>query len=164
MNNETTVKCINDTTIDETTYLGSNTNVLWIYGVELIKNLNVMYRLIISSPAYYCEDDIVTEQFEVEVYHRDLFIPSGFSPNEDGVNDTWRIRGIEGYPNNYIRIFNMWGNRVYHKHGYRNEWRGENQLQHYYGGGKLPESTYFYLVDLGDGSKPLTGFVYIKTD
>ena len=155
---------INDTTIDETTYLGSNTNVLWIYGVELIKDLNVMYRLIISSPAYYCEDDIITEQFEVEVYHKDLFIPSGFSPNGDGVNDTWRIRGIEGYPNNYIRIFNMWGNRVYHKHGYRNEWRGENQLQLYYGDGKLPESTYFYLVDLGDGSKPLTGFVYIKTD
>ena len=153
---------INDTTIDETTYLGSNTNVLWIYGVELIKDLNVMYRLIISSPAYYCEDDIITEQFEVEVYHKDLFIPSGFSPNGDGVNDTWRIRGIEGYPNNYIRIFNMWGNRVYHKHGYRNEWRGENQLQLYYGDGKLPESTYFYLVDLGDGSKPLTGFVYIK--
>ena len=56
---------ISDTTIDETTYLGSNTNVLWIYGVELIKDLNVMYRLIISSPAYYCEDDIITEQFEV---------------------------------------------------------------------------------------------------
>jgi len=155
---------ISDSTIDETTYLGSNTNVLWIYGVELIKDLNVMYRLIISSPAYYCEDDIITEQFEVEVYHKDLFIPSGFSPNGDGVNDTWRIRGIEGYPNNYIRIFNMWGNRVYHKHGYRNEWRGQNQLQLYYGDGKLPESTYFYLVDLGDGSKPLTGFVYIKTD
>ena len=155
---------ISDTTIDETTYLGSNTNVLWIYGVELIKDLNVMYRLIISSPAYYCEDDIATEQFEVEVYHRDLFIPSGFSPNGDGVNDTWRIRGIEGYPNNYIRIFNMWGNRVYHKRGYRNEWRGENQLQLYYGDGKLPESTYFYLVDLGDGLKPLTGFVYIKRD
>ena len=115
---------------------------------------------------------VKTDQNCVDTAYQDIFVksaynnyvPNAFSPNGDGVNDTWRIRGIEGYPNNYIRIFNMWGNRVYHKHGYRNEWRGENQLQLYYGDGKLPESTYFYLVDLGDGSKPLTGFVYIKRD
>ena len=159
---------LSDTLIDNTIYSGSNTNTLNIYGIVLndnqIENLEVLYRLIISSPSYYCEDDIFTQPYEVEVFHRDLHIPSGFSPNADGINDYWRIRGIEGYPNNKVKIFNIWGTRVYEKKGYRNEWDGKNQVWFYYGDGMLPESTYYYMINLGDGSKPLKGFVYIKRE
>jgi len=53
---------------------------------------------------------------------------------------------------------------VYEKKGYRNDWDGKNQVWFYYGDGMLPESTYYYMINLGDGSKPLKGFVYIKRE
>ena len=63
-----------------------------------------------------------------------------------------------------LRVYNRWNNRVFEKRGYKNSWDGRNQMQIYFGDGELPESTYFYVLDLGDSSKPLTGFVYIKRE
>ena len=151
-----------------TSYSGSKTNLLKISGVNFDKNqldnIFLSYRLIISSPSYLCEDDILTSPFEVEVYHKDLHIPNGFSPNNDGVNDTWVIRGLEQYPNHKIRIYNRWNNRVFEKRKYNNDWEGTNQMKIFFGDGALPEGTYFYILDLGDDTKPLTGFVFIKRD
>ena len=102
---------LSDTVIGLSSYSGSNTNTLRISGVNFddnqLENIFLSYRLIISSPAYLCEDDILTSPFEIEVYHKDLHIPSGFSPNNDGINDTWIIRGLEEYPNHKIKVFNV---------------------------------------------------------
>jgi len=159
---------LNDTIMYGAQYLGTNTNKLQILGVEFeagqIDNMHLYYRLVISSPSYYCEDDIYTDAFELEIYHKDLHIPNAFSPNSDGINDYWVIRGIEGYPKNKVRIYNRWNNRVFEKKGYDNDWDGTNQMQIYFGDGRLPEGTYFYILDLGDGKKPFTGFVYIKRE
>ena len=161
-------KNLEDTLVDGSYYQGSKTNKLNIFSAEFdpnqIENIHMFYRLIISSPAYLCEDDIITEAFEIEFYHKDLHIPNGFSPNNDGINDIWIIRGIEAYPKNKVRVYNRWNNRVYEKKGYSNDWDGTNQMQLYFGDGRLPEGTYFYIFDLGDGSKPLTGFVFIKRE
>ena len=161
-------KDLKDTIIGGSFYKGSKTNKLNILSAEFdsnqIDNIHMFYRLIISSPAYLCEDDIITEAFEIEFYHKDLHIPNGFSPNNDGINDIWVIRGIEAYPKNKVRVYNRWNNRVYEKKGYSNDWNGTNQMQLYFGDGRLPEGTYFYIFDLGDGSKPLTGFVFIKRE
>jgi len=161
-------KDLEDTIVDGSYYQGSKTNKLNIISAEFdqnqIENIHMFYRLIISSPAYLCEDDIITEAFEIEFYHKDLHIPNGFSPNNDGINDIWIIRGIEAYPKNKVRVYNRWNNRVYEKKGYSNDWDGTNQMQLYFGDGRLPEGTYFYIFDLGDGSKPLTGFVFIKRE
>ena len=78
---------IENSTYNDVTYLGFNTNNLMVMGVEFdpnqIDNIHLFYRLVISSPAYYCEDDVFTQPFEIEIYHKDLHIPSGFSPNND---------------------------------------------------------------------------------
>ena len=161
-------KNVSDTLKGLTSYSGSNTNLLKISGVNFDKNqldnIFLSYRLIISSPSYLCEDDILTSPFEVEVYHKDLHIPNGFSPNNDGVNDTWVIRGLEQYPNHKIRIYNRWNNRVFERRKYNNDWDGTNQMKIFFGDGALPKGTYFYILDLGDDTKPLTGFIFIKRD
>jgi gliding motility-associated-like protein/uncharacterized repeat protein (TIGR01451 family) len=91
-----------------------------------------------------------------------LEIPEAFSPNGDSYNEEFKIQGIENYPNNTLLIFNRWGNKVYEKAGYMNEWKGENTNNFSVGNGTLPEGTYFYVLDLGDGSGKYTGYVYLK--
>lgn len=159
---------LSDTVIGMSSYSGSNTNILRVSGVKFdenqLENIFLSYRLIISSPAYLCEDDILTSPFEIEIYHKDLHIPSGFSPNNDGINDMWVIRGLEEYPNHKIKVFNVWNTRVFESENYQNDWAGINQTQIYFGDGRLPEGTYYYIFDLGNGKKPLKGFVFIKRD
>ena len=91
-----------------------------------------------------------------------LFIPEGFSPNGDGVNDLFVIRGLNDYPLNKIRILNRWGNLVYEKETYDNTWDGTSNQGISYGGDQLPEGTYFYILDTGDGQKAKTGFIYLN--
>jgi len=159
---------VSDTVVGLTSYSGSNTNQLQISGVNFdqnqLDNIFLSYRLIISSPSYLCEDDILTSPFEVEVYHKDLHIPNGFSPNNDRINDTWVIRGLEQYPNHKIRIYNVWNTKIFESRNYKNDWDGTNQTQIYFGDGRLPEGTYYYIFDLGNNTKPLKGFVFIKRD
>jgi len=69
---------------------------------------------------------------------------------------------LETYPNNVLRIFNRWGNIVYQMKGYDNTWDGKNGGKGLHIGVDLPDGTYYYILDLGDGSKPQTSFVVIK--
>lgn len=89
----------------------------------------------------------------------------GVSPNGDGENDFWYIEGIEGYPNNHVKIFNRWGNLVFERMGYDNEevtWFGQAEGALVLVGSDVPDGTYFYLIDLNDGADPLSGFVVMK--
>ena len=46
---------------------------------------------------------------------------SSITPNNDGVNDTWNIQGIEGFPDNHVVIYNRWGDVVFDEMGYDND-------------------------------------------
>jgi gliding motility-associated-like protein len=91
-------------------------------------------------------------------------IPDGFSPNGDGANDKFVIPGIEAYKNNSVKIFNRWGNIVFETIGYQNQWDGTTNKA--FGllesDGRVPDGTYFYIIDLGDGSTPRSGNIYIN--
>ncbi|MDQ3108687.1 MAG: gliding motility-associated C-terminal domain-containing protein [Bacteroidota bacterium] len=94
-----------------------------------------------------------------------LVIPQGFSPNGDGINDYFEIKGISAYPDNHVTIFNRWGNLVYEAAAYDNgsvKWDGTNAGSLSTGNGPLPEGTYFYIIDLGDGSAVRSGYVFIN--
>ena len=91
-----------------------------------------------------------------------LNIPEGFSPNGDGVNDVFVIRGMENYPNNTFVIFNRWGDKVYEANPYLNNWDGKSTTGLRVGGNELPIGTYFYVLDLGDGSKAIKGTIYLN--
>jgi gliding motility-associated-like protein len=85
----------------------------------------------------------------------DIFIPTGFSPNSDNENDTWEVTGLEKYPNAIINVFNRWGQLLFDG-GYGNSvWSGVYQ------GEILPTADYYYIVDLGNGTK-FNGVVTLK--
>ncbi len=90
-----------------------------------------------------------------------LTIPDAFSPNGDGVNDTFVIRNLESYPENSFQVFNRWGNKILDRNPYNNDWDGTSQFGAVFGE-QLPESTYYYVLDLGDGSETYTGFIYLR--
>ena len=93
-----------------------------------------------------------------------LLVYEGFSPDNDGTNDVWRIRGIENYPNNHVRIFNRWGNLVFEMAGYDNypekAWSSYSTAGLV--AGDVPDGTYFYLIDLGNGQPPRSGYVIVN--
>lgn len=85
------------------------------------------------------------------------FIPSGFSPNGDGVNDVFFVEAIDRFPMNSLVVFNRWGEEVFQKDNYQNDWDGSGKT-----GGALPDANYFYILDLGDGSAPRRGTILIN--
>ena len=90
-------------------------------------------------------------------------IYDGVSPNGDGLNDYWRIDGIEESPNSLVRVFDRFNNLVYETQAYSNEnnsWQG--QSNHGMVQGTLPEGTYFYTIDLGNGEPVMSGYVVLK--
>ena len=92
-----------------------------------------------------------------------LSIYNEFSPNDDGVNDVFYIDCLANFPNNKLEVYNRWGNIVYSKKGYDNTFKGlSNGRAVLYKEEKLPVGTYYYVLDLGDGSKNKTGWLYIN--
>ena len=70
---------------------------------------------------------------------------TGISPNNDGMNDEWRIENIEAFPENKVTIFNRVGNTVFEESNYNNQevvWKGQNLS-----GNDLPSGTYFYVFE-----------------
>ncbi|MBO6880310.1 gliding motility-associated C-terminal domain-containing protein [Winogradskyella sp.] len=92
-----------------------------------------------------------------------LTIYNEFSPNGDGVNETFVIDCLERFPNNKLEVYNRWGNIVYTKNGYLNDWDGTSNGRAVINqSDKLPVGTYYYVLDLGDGSEPRVGWLYIN--
>jgi gliding motility-associated-like protein len=79
---------------------------------------------------------------------------TGFSPNGDGVNDTFVIEGAVDQSNNKLSIFNRYGNLVFFKEGYKNDWNGT------WDGNNLPDGTYYYLYEDGKGETK-AGYIQI---
>jgi gliding motility-associated-like protein len=83
------------------------------------------------------------------------------SPNDDGINDTFTIEGIEAF-NNELTIFNRWGSVVYKIDNYKNDWDGVANVKHVIQRHKkVPVGTYYYILKLKESSKTSTGWLYI---
>ena len=82
-------------------------------------------------------------------------IPNGFTPNGDGVNDTWDILGLEEYPDLKVQVVNRWGNLVFVSDGYTTPWDGRMN------GSPLPAATYYYIISSPIFQRPLRGSVTI---
>lgn len=88
----------------------------------------------------------------------DCFGVNVITPNGDGVNDALLFPCLENplYPKNKITVFNQWGDEVYSASPYLNDWHGT------YNGKDLPVGTYYYILDLSNGSTPVRDFFVIE--
>ena len=82
-------------------------------------------------------------------------IPNTFTPNNDGINDTWRIDYLNTYPDNRVQVFTRTGQLVFESRGYDTPWNGTIK------GKPLPFDTYYYIIEPGNGRDPITGYVTI---
>ena len=81
-------------------------------------------------------------------------IPNTFTPNTDGIHDTWSIEYLNTYPNNRVQVFTRAGQLVFESHGSQKaEWDGKLN------GKPLPVDTYYYIIEPGNGRAPMTGYI-----
>jgi gliding motility-associated-like protein len=100
-----------------------------------------------------------------------VIVPNAFSPNGDGVNDRFIIEGAESL-DVALYVYNRWGNIVYSNSNYNNSWEGNTsnvqdpgnatKISLGTGDSKLPDGTYFYIVEFADQSKRYSGFVELR--
>ncbi len=122
---------------------------------------NFVYEICLEDST--CNDATVTILILNELSSScEIGIPSGISPNGDGVNDFLNIRGADCYPGASLMIFNRWGDRVYEVENYSSAYAwggvwGKN-------GDAVPEGTYFYVLDLntGDQNDIYKGYVTLR--
>ncbi len=81
-------------------------------------------------------------------------IPNTFTPNGDGINDTWIIENLEMFPRAYIYVYNRWGQEIW-TGNYENEWDG------LYNKKEIPSGSYLYIINLYNGKTPYSGTVTI---
>lgn len=101
----------------------------------------------------------LTQGFHQPKYIRDLNLKvySGFTPNKDGVNDTWIMDGIADLKPNTVMVFSRWGDKVWQGDDYDNSnvvWKGTNT-----NGDNVPDGTYFYVVTVP--ARTVTGWVQV---
>lgn len=92
----------------------------------------------------------------VNIIVHNLIIPTLITPNLDGNNDYFVIKGIESFGQTSLTIFNRWGAKVYENNKYDNSWEGVDDNEN-----PLPEDTYFYILK-PEKRKTLKGFVVIR--
>lgn len=91
-----------------------------------------------------------------------LVVYNGISPNNDGVNETFIIEGIDLFKNE-LKIFNRWGRVVYDAVDYKNTFNGvSNKKIIGSQGDRLPVGTYFYILQLTEDNKTYSGWIYIN--
>ncbi len=125
----------------------SNTQGTTFYGTESSS------YVLTSSHSAGC---MRTDTFNVVVLNPN--VPNGFSPNNDGINDTFYISDLEKYQGKLI-IWNRWGDLVLEAENYLNNWDGTCWSSKCLGNGPLPEGTYFYQLEIEQLT--FTGFTTI---
>ncbi|MCB9224591.1 MAG: gliding motility-associated C-terminal domain-containing protein [Crocinitomicaceae bacterium] len=115
-----------------------------------------------------CDPICVNNCEQAKIYftvndNQDVVIPNGFTPNSDGYNDTFVILHLEQYADNSIVIFNRWGDKVYDAAPYKNDWGGETvNAKMKVMGDQVVDGTYYFILDLGDGSDLINGFIDLR--
>ncbi|MDP3468944.1 MAG: Ig-like domain-containing protein, partial [Daejeonella sp.] len=87
------------------------------------------------------------------------YVPAGFSPNGDGMNDKFVVQNADG-KHVSLEMYNRWGNRVYKSDDYKNDWGGE-VTEGFFLGRDIPDGTYYYIIII-DRKDKYAGFITVN--
>ena len=109
---------------------------------------NITYTLL-ASDSNGC---VSTDTIFIKVLLKPI-APNAFSPNGDGIHDTWQILHLNDYPNSRVQIYTRAGQLIYQSVGFASPWDGT------YKGQPLPIGTYYYIIQPGNGSDVIKGSI-----
>lgn len=90
------------------------------------------YRVVAKGASGCLAEDSIT----IHVFSG-VYIPDAFTPNNDGQNDTWELKGLEEYPEAEVTVFDRWGHVVFYNKG---------SYQKPFDGNTLPAGVYVYVI------------------
>jgi len=137
----------------------SATNFEWetSCGAMNISQTDNLYNFCSANVPASCLDGVITlygtasnacgsstASYQIIANACQLIIPDVFTPNGDGINDSFEILGLENYTSARLLIFDRWGGKVFESDNYANTFNGDD----------LPEGTYFYVLELPYGTNP----------
>jgi hypothetical protein len=145
-----------DVEIARIEWTNASGNVVTV-GPNLTNATAGVYTVYVESAVGCFLEKEVTIPTEINAFN-------GISRNGDSRNNYFKIDCISNFPNNLVKIYNRAGTLVYEAKGYDNNTvvfdgvsnKGLNLM-----GTNVPDGTYFYVIDKGDGSKPKTGYLEI---
>ena len=147
-------------TIKPPYFYGTNLQFLWTPSAYLSSDTarypkvtppdDITYTLLLTGiGGCSVSDDVFIKVLKSPV------VPNAFSPNGDGINDTWKIRYLESYPGASVQVYDRYGELVFNSINYTKDWDGT------YNGKALPIGTYYYIIDPKNGRQKISGSVTI---
>lgn len=128
-----------------TGFTGHENSFLWQFGNISTPTLSSNYLLEGLLPGNYSLqvtiDGTCTDFIDIKINNCELTLPNVITPNGDGFNDYFVIKGLEFFDNTILKIYNRWGMRVYESDNYRNDWNGTD----------VSDGVYFFYLELTQG-------------
>lgn len=140
---------------DGTNYLWSTNEIS--QSIDVNAGKKTIWVEVTNQHNCSARDTVMISEFNLGEWVRRFKVPNAFTPNGDGDNDTWRISWMQYIDHVKVEIFDRWGRHVYQSNNGlpANGWDGLS------GGKPLPMDSYYYIINLQDGSEPLVGTVTI---
>lgn len=156
LNNPTISDLSNKTNVPLTVvWYNSPTKELQLTPETALKDKGEYYAFDLDDCLSYESTKVVVSLTACDNVPNDFFVPDGFSPNGDNVNDTFVIPDIDFlYPDYNIEIFNRYGNRMYRGFKDKAGWDGTNWETEGFAHGVAPNGVYFYILNFNKDNKP----------
>ena len=140
--------------VDSVTYLNSDGEIILANrGAETLIDAGPGFYTVNFRASNGCD---YSAEFEIESSIR---VYNGVSANDDGLNDFFLVDCIDFFPNNNVKIFTREGIRIYEIDDYDNRERRFIGTSNVGAENELPAGTYFYIIDKGDGSDLIQGYL-----
>ncbi|SDS00548.1 T9SS type B sorting domain-containing protein [Winogradskyella sediminis] len=149
----------------------SDTSIDYEYAVDgsSFQSENTFSNISEGIHTLYVQDSngcvMTSIDFEIAAPAEELFIPNGFSPNNDNKNDWFNIQGLyDVYTNHKLEVYNRYGTLIFEGNNNK-KWFGRANKGLMRTDKVLPVGTYFYVLYLNEPNAPsrhYTGWVYLN--